>query len=204
MRHRLIVSLLLAAVLGGMGGRAAANSVHPFTLDELTYVADRIVIGTVLTTDAGFTPDARVILTRVELDVSDVLKGPADLATQVVTVLGGEDQGVVMVVEGAPSFEPGETVLVFLEELDQGFSVLGWQQGKFSVEYSAALGTEVARLAPAGSTGRAWSLQALRAAIGEDVRTAHVPAYREIPGLLPHKRAAFRAHWGLPAQEVGR
>ncbi len=204
MRSRIPAMLLLAGVAGALCGRAAAASMHPFTLEELTYVADRIVVGTVTTQQAAFTPDAEVIVTEVEIDVLEVLKGPAGLQTQTVRVLGGEVAGIGMHVEGAPRFDSGETVLLFLEELSWGFTVLGWHQGTFHVEYSPELGTEVARPQASAGEGRAWALTALHEAIVADVRSDHVPTWREIPGLLPHKRAALRAHWGLPAEEGPR
>ena len=204
MRWRVLSLLLLVAVIGGLGGRAAVTTSHPFTLEELTYVADRILIGTVLDTEARFTPDARTIFTHVEIEVDEVLKGPADLQSQEVLVLGGEVAGFGMHAIGSPEFDPGEQVLLFLEELDHGMTVLGWEQGKFSVEHSPELGQAVARRGPSGAQGRGFALAALRAEIVADVKADHVPEYREIPGLLAHKRAAFRAHWGLPQQEVGR
>ncbi len=204
----LVVTALLAA------GQARATTVHPFSLDELTYVADRIVVGQVLTTEANFTRDGSAIVTTVEVQVDEVLKGPAVAEPLAIRVLGGEAAGLVLRVEGTPRFDPGEQVLLFLEEGSHGLEVLGWAQGKLALVWNATAGETFAERTlrmdgadsgdwmPAGGTPAAELTEAIRQRVG----SGHVPTYREIPGMLPHKRAAFRAHWGLPDEgtEVGR
>ncbi len=204
--------LLLAAAL--WAGQARATTVYPFSLDELIYVADRVVVGQVLTAEAAFTRDGGMIVTTVELQVDEVLKGPATDETLAIQVLGGEAAGLVLKVEGAPSFDPGETVLLFLEEGSHGLEVLGWAQGKLELEWNAGAGETYAhrRVVVAGPGAEDWMpvsgtpATELSERIRARVVEGFVPTYREIPGLPPHKRDAFRAHWGLPldGSEVGR
>lgn len=208
-----LVGLLVAAA-ALTAAPARATTVHPFSLDELIYVADRIVVGQVLSTDAAFTRDGGLIVTTVELQVAEVLKGPAAAETLGIQVLGGEAAGLALHVEGAPRFDPGEQVLLFIEEGPHGLEVLGWAQGKLDLEWNAGAGETYAhrRVLVAGPNTDDWMpaagtpAAALTERIRALVRSGFVPTYREIPGLLAHKRDAFRAHWGLPAVdgEVGR
>lgn len=206
-----LAGLLVATVLSA-AAPARATTVHPFSLDELIYVADRIVVGQVLSTDAAFTRDGGLIVTTVELQVDEVLKGPAAAEPLAIQVLGGEASGLALRVEGAPSFDPGEQVLLFLEEGPHGLEVLGWAQGKLDLQWNTAAGALYAHRGvlvagpdtvdwmPAGGTPAGELGERIRAR----VRSGFVPAYREIPGLPAHKRDAFRAHWGLEETGVGR
>ncbi|MDP7115130.1 MAG: hypothetical protein QGH45_24360 [Myxococcota bacterium] len=199
-----LVGLVLLATIGWTAG-ARATTVHPFSLDELIYVADRIVVGQVLTTEARFTPDGGAIVTTVELQVDQVLKGAPVDGVLDVRVLGGETGGFALHVEGAPRFDAGERTLLFLEDGVYGPEVLGWAQGKLQLEWNPDAGETFAhrRVVVGEDTAADWmpaeglSAAALTDTIRLRVRAGHVPPYRDIPGLQPHKQAAFRDHWGL-------
>lgn len=204
MYARTLTTLIVASLTMLCCGRALATSMHPFTLDELAYVADRVVVGEVLSVEAAYTPDGGLIVTHVEVGVQETLKGPAD---DIVTawVLGGTVGERTLSVEGTPSFTEGEKVLLFLEQDDHGLSVLGWAQGKYGMSWDESRGDwMLSRPLPAADDGSLkglsgpQSLTAMRAALTP--RLGIVPAYREIPGLLVHKRAAFRTHWNLPEE----
>ncbi len=203
MYPRTLTTLIVGALAIFSCGRALATSMHPFTLDELAYVADRVVSGEVLSVEASYATDG-LIVTHVEVGVQETLKGPAD---DIVTawVIGGTVGGRTLSVDGTPSFSEGEKVLLFLEQDDHGLSVLGWTQGKFGMRWDEARGDwMLTRPLPAADNGSPerspQSLTQTRTALTP--RLVAVPAYREIPGLLAHKRAAFRTHWNLPSQEV--
>ncbi len=207
MHWRLPLILLSLALLTAWSGRAGATTLHPFTLDELIYVADHIVVAEVVATEARVSADGRVILTFVELAVQEQLKGGTGERTLTVWVLGGQAGDWSMPVIGAPELDPGEQVLLFLEDLEHGPTVLGWKQGEFSLSLDRDRGELVARRElPSDSAiveqfgTHTPSLDQLREAIQRRVEQQHVPAYRDIPGLLPHKREAFRAHHGLPGE----
>jgi len=203
-----LVGLALMAAIGWTAG-ARATTVHPFSLDELIYVADRIVVGQVLATQADFTPDGGAIVTTVEVQVEEVLKGAAVDGVLGVRVLGGETHGFALHVEGAPRFDAGERTLLFLEDGVYGPEVLGWAQGKLALEWNPDAGETFAHrnVVIGEDTAADWmpaaglSAAALIDTIRLRVRAGHVPPYRDIPGLQPHKKAAFRDHWGL---EVSR
>jgi len=123
---------------------------------------------------------------------------------------------MAMITDANPTFEDGEQVLLFLEQDPHGWSVLGVFQGKYDLRFAEARGEWVvfhgplsrsaalARTRSAAIPDDAQPWADIRATIESQVTARHVPTYREIPGLLPHKRRAFRAHWGLPDEEVGR
>ncbi len=208
--HWTAVVSAAAIVAVAAAGRAAATTQVALTMEELIYLADRIVVGTVMDAEARFAEGGRFIVTDVEVQVDEVLKGPEVAGALTVWQLGGEVDGVGMRVEGTAELDPGERVLLFLEEGRHGLGILGWAQGKLCIETDAATGRELAvrgaaRAVRTRTPDPAWIFRfdELRDAVIADVRAGHVPAYREIPGLPPHKRRAFRAHWGLPDEGVG-
>lgn len=207
MPRRLTLILLSLALLTAWSGPAGATSMHPFSLDELIYVADQIVVGEVVGVEARFSRDGRAIYTYVDVAVTERLKGQPAGATLTVWVLGGEVGDVGMAVAGTPTFDTGEQVVLFLEDTVHGPSVLGWQQGKFALLYDRGRGELVAERTMPGAPALLAdlgdappTLEQLRESVLQRVDAGHVPVYRDIPGLLPHKRAAFRAHHGLDGE----
>ena len=102
------------------------------TIEELTARADSILIGEV-TDITCYQEDEGNIYTLVTLAVEQTIKGETGEEV-VIRVAGGKVNGQVLWVEDAPSFQLGERVVVFLEEDDGGFGVVGWFQGKFSID----------------------------------------------------------------------
>jgi hypothetical protein len=207
MPRRFTLILLSLALLTASSGPAGATSMHPFSLDELIYVADQIVVGEVVEVQARFARDGRAIYTYVDVAVTERLKGQPAGETLTVWVLGGEVGDVGLSVAGTPEFDTGEEVVLFLEDTARGPSVLGWQQGKFALQFDRDRGERVAQRTMPGAPAQLRdlgdeppTLDQLRATIVERIESRHVPIYRDIPGLLPHKRAAFRAHHGLPEE----
>ncbi|HEY7819287.1 MAG TPA: M12 family metallo-peptidase [Vicinamibacteria bacterium] len=75
------------------------------------------------------------IFTDVTLDVSEALRGPRDLASLRVRLLGGRVGSREAVVFGTPRFEMGEEVLVFATPAKAGWlTVTGLFQGKIQIE----------------------------------------------------------------------
>jgi hypothetical protein len=121
------VALLLA-------GAAAAAVGRPATVEQLAREADAVVQGRVVGMESRWAPDGRHVVTRVRLRVSRVLRGAAG-GEVVLEVAGGSVGGFGQRVDAAPSFEPGEEVVVFLRRVAGGRSVVhGMAQGKFRVE----------------------------------------------------------------------
>ena len=115
---------------------ASATTMLSLGLPELARSADTVVQGTVRRVESRWSGDGRRIVTDVEIQVSETLKGqPGN--TVLVTQSGGRVGDVGQKVSGEASFAQGEEVVVFLERRGaQAFRVLGMSQGKYQVQRS--------------------------------------------------------------------
>ncbi len=162
-----VILAVIAAVF--LAAPANATTLEKLTIDQLAQRAAAIVVaetssvsGELVTLGDG--PAARSYpQTRVSARVVKVLKGDVG-RTVSATVLGGTVNGITALVEGMPTFTPGETSLLFLD--DQG-RVIGGCQGKLLVvagmvpdlgqsllltEYDIATG--LGQASPAGEVSR--------------------------------------------------
>jgi hypothetical protein len=99
-------------MLVGTGARASV--VVSESLKEMTHGAQRIVRGFVVNTQATRDAHTGNISTYVDLEVAENLKGSAGKTLRI-RVSGGEVGNVSQEVAGAPRFEVGQDVLLFLE-----------------------------------------------------------------------------------------
>ena len=136
------------------GLRASATTVRRFDLEEMVQTAERIFLGTCLST--GCERDSLEICTRTSFRVAERIKGTFDADTLVLRLPGGTLDGVRFSILGMPSFEPGEEVVLFLSAEDEaGYPwVVGLSQGKFSVVLDPLSGKKVV---VNGSSGLAFS-----------------------------------------------
>jgi hypothetical protein len=132
--RRAIAMLSLCVAFPAMGAVAPEVSV-----EALAREADAVVRGTVSSATPRWAPDGRHIRTHVSLRRVATWRGapPAEIA---VDVPGGAVGDVAQVVSGAPSFQAGEEVVVFLRASGAGrWRVLGLALGKFRVEAGSAV-----------------------------------------------------------------
>jgi hypothetical protein len=116
---------------------AVASMVVGMDLPELSRHSDAIVHGKVVKSQARWTKSRRRIVTEIEIEIVESLKGTQ--STRVVQIVqpGGEVDNIGQQVIGLASFEAGEEVVVFLQRTGPtGFAVAGMAQGKFKVERS--------------------------------------------------------------------
>ena len=130
MRQRVVLACLLLLLVGGLSG---ATVLVRMEMPELARQAQQVVVGTVVHAQGEWDDDHRFIHTDVTLSVDRYVKGsgPQELTLR---TPGGRvgDQG--QVAHGAPTFEVGERVLVFLTQWEDGtLKVLGYDQGKSTV-----------------------------------------------------------------------
>lgn len=144
--------LLLALVLlAGATPSAEATKLLALTDDDLIDQSETILTGRSIAAKSEW--HGRMLMTAVTIEVSDVLKEGQAAAAGRVTVLvpGGIDRErtvpIAVTFPGAPSFAPGEEVLLFLSSGGEAgkYFVTGLSQGKFSLLENAAGETVVYR-----------------------------------------------------------
>ena len=119
--HRSVVVRLVAAVLFvvGLSGAAAAQNA---TLEFRAGGADRVVVATARAVTASWRENEhgdRIIVSRIQLDVDETLKG-AQARTVVLDVDGGTLDGFTLRVSGLHMPEPGERAVFMLDPADSG------------------------------------------------------------------------------------
>jgi hypothetical protein len=120
----------LVLVLGVYTGQAA---MRPLPLEDLARKADTIVLGTVAQQESAWDAQHTAIYTDVTLVVERVLAGtPRETVT--LRVAGGSVGGIGMRTSNDAVFREGEQVVVFLDTSTVPCSVVGMQQGKFTVK----------------------------------------------------------------------
>jgi hypothetical protein len=128
-RAMLKVFLALSAAFG--------TTLIAVDIPELSRTSDVVVRGTVKSISSRWTADHARIVTDVELEVAEALKGAPEKSLTI-TQPGGVVGDVGQKVSGLASFQTGEEVLVFLERRGQNrFLVSGMSQGKFRIERSS-------------------------------------------------------------------
>jgi hypothetical protein len=133
MTLRSMLPTLLAALLL-LGLPAAATTMLRMDLPVMAQGSDTVVHGTVRRVESRWSGDRRRILTDVEIEVTEALKGQPG-STVLLTQPGGKMGDIGQVVHGTASFTPGEEVVVFLERRGaSAFQLTGMSQGKYQVK----------------------------------------------------------------------
>jgi hypothetical protein len=128
--------VLAAVAFLAAAAPAAAAVFAATTVEGMTRRSDAVVRGRVLATAARPTRDGRIV-TEVEVAVDQAWKGEPGGTVRIV-VPGGRLPNVAMRVDAAPTFAPGEEVVVFLSRGGPVWHVSGLALGKFRVERDAA------------------------------------------------------------------
>lgn len=146
-------SLVAAMFLGAVDARA--TSMVPFNHEDLSHIADAIVVADVLKvdTEARFVPSAnrlaKQITTLTTVKVVDSWKG-AHAAGEALTLreIGGVVEKEMVAVPGTAGFLKGERVLLFLHyrTTSNEYGLVGWTQGKFTLLANANGGWDVAKI----------------------------------------------------------
>jgi len=132
---RLMLAVVSVAVAGGA---AAASTFVRMDLDALSRQSEMVVQARVLGVSSAWNADRSMIFSRVDLQVTRGLMGPAP-SRVTVRVPGGSvgDQTTRMV--GAPAFEAGSEVVAFLGRWDDDvLGIMGYAQGLSLVGRDAA------------------------------------------------------------------
>jgi hypothetical protein len=151
--RRVIIVLLLvvsSSVLRLAFPAVIQSGTQNSNLEELISGADVIIIGTVAE-DSSYWNDTRTeIYTSVILTVEENLKFAVSQDRIIITIPGGEVDGIKQWISGSPVFDQGEQTLVFLKKLvkaqiphtqaldqlllEEQYGVCGGHRGKFSIQ----------------------------------------------------------------------
>lgn len=143
MTLRSLPSMLLAGLLL-LGLPAVATTMLRLDVPELVQSSDTVVHGTVRRVESRWSGDRRRILTDVEIQVTEALKGQPG-STVLLIQPGGSVGDIGQTVHGSASFTPGEEVVVFLERKGaSAFKLSGMAQGKYQVRRAADSQTALA------------------------------------------------------------
>ena len=132
MRRALPLVWLLAAA-----HPASAATFVTTSVEELARSSDAVVRGRVLATASRVTADRRRVMTDVDIAVDAAWRGAPGSTVRVV-VPGGRTPTLGMWVDAAPTFTPGEEVVVFLGRQGAAWWVMGYAVGKFRIQGGAA------------------------------------------------------------------
>ncbi len=146
-RRTLLFSFALILFLGG--SLLHATLVPRMSVEQMIDDSELIVHGTVLRSWSGWDRARQFIWTHYELQVSDMIKGLPSVKL-VVSEPGGIIGETAMQIAGAPRYEVGDEVVLFLNRTPIGYlRSCGWGQGKFGVS-SVGGASPVVRTAVAG------------------------------------------------------
>lgn len=185
-------SILLCLALGCLVARPGSATVAVMSSDaELTQTSRLIVQGEVRSMASQW--DGREIFTYIEVGVGRVLKGRVAGRTIVVKQPGGTVGETMAWVHGAPQFQVGERVLLFLDTWPDGaLRVTHLFQGKYKLEKDAKTG----RVQAVRTAGGVPLLP--RRTAGEVTQSADLAEFRrKIAGLAREQSTA--SDQGKPA-----
>jgi hypothetical protein len=126
----LIAWCSLVLLLGVCAGHAAMRTL---SMEEIVQKADTIVLGTVIGQVSAWDVDHTAIYTTVTLAVERVLTG-ISRETVTLQVAGGIVEGMGMRTSNDAVFREGEQVIVCLDTSAVPYTLVGLQQGKFTVK----------------------------------------------------------------------
>ena len=124
---------------------AAATTVKPMSIEDLTAAASTIVEGQATQSWSAWNPQHTLIYTFTRVRVSKTLKGSAD-ETLLVKQLGGSAEGYTQKVAGVHPMRTGDDAVLFLrpsEARDGTMVIVGLMQGNFRIEREARTGAAV-------------------------------------------------------------
>jgi hypothetical protein len=128
---------------------ASASIVLKLDVPDMTRLSHAVVVGQVVDTRSEWNSKHEYIQTFTTIRVENPAKG-AHEAGQIITVreLGGSVGDYNQAMIGAPTYAPGEKVLVFLERAADGtpgiFQTLALSAGKFIVSTDSQTGRTIA------------------------------------------------------------
>ena len=156
-RWQVLPLALLAA------GIAGATTIERLSFSEMTDSSESIVSGQIADSWSSWDSEHKYIWTHYRILVSSALKGQGSLVE--IAEPGGVVDGIGMQIGGSTGFRRGETVLVFLQRMPNGYlRTAGLGQGKYSVDATGRLHGAALRdvdILEKGTRGTGISLEGL-------------------------------------------
>lgn len=115
-----------------MSSLSQATTVERLNLDSLVKKAHKIVVGKVRNSRTYWSDNGKLILTNYTIDVEETIKGEASRTVELTTI-GGTIGNLTLHVAGMPSFSKDESAVVFVESSGSYSTVVGLDQGKFTI-----------------------------------------------------------------------
>lgn len=146
MNRTKFVFWLIVMSLGGIlfSPREVEAQPNGLSPEELTRRSSVVAVGRVTALHAQWTGDRSRIVTQVTVAVDQFFKGESQNRTLVITVPGGEVDGVGELYSHAARFHTNEEVVVFAERDATGnYRVAGGELGKFTVTREAITGKKI-------------------------------------------------------------
>lgn len=141
MTHRTLApfALVALALTLGLAIPAAATTIVPVSDEDLALSSQVIVEGRVVAADGSWDAERSAVFTYVTFDVTRVLKGDVAVGRIVIKQRGGAAADGLTVVFGAPTWEPGTDMLLYLTQNEDGtLRVAHLSLGSFHVVADAA------------------------------------------------------------------
>ena len=112
--------------------------------DELTNRAGVVAVGKVTSLRSEWSDDRRRIVTRATVAVDEYLKGEQPQRSLVITIPGGEIDGVGEIYSHTARFKKDEQIVVFAVADNQGrLKVVGGDEGKMTVARDETTGLQM-------------------------------------------------------------
>jgi len=131
-----VILLLAGSLLFG----TSYGLVEEMNLQDLVNKSTEIVKGKVLEVKSAWDEEGSKIFTYVKIAIDEYWKGEGP-REMVLRVPGGTVGDITLWVEDAPSFEVGEEVVLFLNDIEF-FRLTGWFQGKYKIINGRAVNVE--------------------------------------------------------------
>lgn len=125
-------ALLFTSALWALAAPLYATSVQRLSLEDLVAKAQTIVEASIVSANTYRSADGKLILTNYTIDVQESLKGSPG-KTVTLTTIGGRIGNTILRVSGMPAFQPGEKAVLFLEQAGAYTTIVGLNQGKFTI-----------------------------------------------------------------------
>jgi hypothetical protein len=131
-----LLTLLVCLVFLHFAGNVVAITIK-MSVEELTNEATTIIRGTVLDLRSHWDKERTHIVTDVTISAQEYVKG-YEGGEVTIQIPGGTVGELGEWVSDVPTFEKGQEVILFLGD-NKYFRVVGWHQGKFTVEKDTVL-----------------------------------------------------------------